>query len=116
MITSLFPGQGSLYVGTGQEFYNEFKIAKDTFDEASDILGIDIAQLCFEDKNNELNRTVNAQPAVLTGSIASMRVLEDETGIRSFYVAGHSLGEYSALVTSGAFDFTATVANVRKRA
>jgi [acyl-carrier-protein] S-malonyltransferase len=115
MITYLFPGQGSQYVGMGQEFYNEFKIAKDTFDEASDILGIDIAQLCFEDKNNELNLTVNAQPAILTASIASMRVLENETGIRSNYVAGHSLGEYSALVASGAFDFKDAVATVRKR-
>jgi [acyl-carrier-protein] S-malonyltransferase len=112
MITYVFPGQGSQYVGMGQEFYNEFKVAKDTFDEASDILQIDMAQLCFEDENNELNLTVNAQPAILTASIASMRVLENETGIRSNYVAGHSLGEYSALVASGAFDFVATV---RKR-
>lgn len=115
MITYVFPGQGSQYVGMGQEFYNEFIIAKDTFDEASDILGIDMAQLCFEDKNSELNLTVNAQPAILTASIASMRVLEDETGIRSNYVAGHSLGEYSALVASGAFDFKDAVATVRKR-
>ncbi|NIP39510.1 MAG: acyltransferase domain-containing protein, partial [Candidatus Dadabacteria bacterium] len=104
MITYVFPGQGSQYVGMGQEFYNEFKIAKETFDEASDILGFDMAELCFEDKNNELNLTVNAQPAILTASIASMRVLEEETGIRSNYVAGHSLGEYSALVASGAFN------------
>ena len=115
MITYVFPGQGSQYVGMGQEFYNEFKIAKDTFDEASDILGIDMAELCFEDRNNELNLTINAQPAILTASIASMRVLESETGIRSNYVAGHSLGEYSALVASGAFDFKDAVATVRKR-
>nr|NIP39159.1 ACP S-malonyltransferase [Candidatus Dadabacteria bacterium]NIS08621.1 ACP S-malonyltransferase [Candidatus Dadabacteria bacterium]NIY22527.1 ACP S-malonyltransferase [Candidatus Dadabacteria bacterium] len=68
-----------------------------------------------EDKNNELNLTVNAQPAILTASIASMRVLEEETGIRSNYVAGHSLGEYSALVASGAFNFKDAVATVRKR-
>lgn len=115
MITYVFPGQGSQYVGMGQEFYNEFKVAKDTFEEASDVLGIDMAELCFEDKNDELNLTVNAQPAILTASIANLRVLENETGIRSNYVAGHSLGEYSALVASGAFDFKDAVAIVRKR-
>jgi len=115
MFTYIFPGQGSQYVGMCQEFYNEFRIAKDTFDEASDILGIDMPELCFEDKNNELNLTVNAQPAILTASIASLRVLESETGIRSSYVAGHSLGEYSALVASGAFEFRDAVATVRKR-
>jgi len=115
MITYVFPGQGSQYVGMGQEFYNEFAIAKETFDEASDILGIDMAELCFEDKNNELNLTVNAQPAILTASVASMRVLEQETGIRSDYVAGHSLGEYSALVASGALNFKVAVSTVRKR-
>jgi [acyl-carrier-protein] S-malonyltransferase len=115
MFTYIFPGQGSQYVGMGQEFYNEFRIAKDTFDEASDILGINMPELCFEDKNNELNLTVNAQPAILTASIASLRVLEQETNIRSNYVAGHSLGEYSALVASGAFEFKDAVATVRKR-
>lgn len=115
MITYVFPGQGSQYVGMGQEFYNEFKVSKDTFDEASDVLGIDMAKLCFEDENNELNLTVNAQPAILTASIANLRVLEAETGIRPNFVAGHSLGEYSALVASGAFDFKDAVATVRKR-
>lgn len=115
MFTYIFPGQGSQYVGMGQEFYNEFRVARDTFDEASEILGIDMPELCFEDKNNELNLTVNAQPAILTASIASLRVLESETDIRSNYVAGHSLGEYSALVASGALDFKDAVATVRKR-
>ncbi|NIT14546.1 MAG: ACP S-malonyltransferase [Candidatus Dadabacteria bacterium] len=115
MITYVFPGQGSQYVGMGKEFYDEFKVAKDTFDEASDVLDIDMAGLCFEDRNDELNLTVNAQPAILTASIASLRVLEDQTGIRPNFVAGHSLGEYSALVASGAFDFKDAVVTVRKR-
>jgi [acyl-carrier-protein] S-malonyltransferase len=112
--TFVFPGQGSQYVGMGKELYNEFPVSRRTFDEASDILNIDLAKLCFED-GNELNLTVNAQPAILTTSVAALRVLKEETGIHPDFVAGHSLGEYSALVASETLAFKDAVWIVRKR-
>jgi [acyl-carrier-protein] S-malonyltransferase len=112
----VFPGQGSQYVGMGRDFYGTFKIARTTFEEASDVTGVDLCGVCFEDRNDgELTHTVNAQPAILTMSIAALRVLSEETGIKADYVAGHSLGEYTALVASEAMDFKDAVWIVRKR-
>ena len=102
MIAFVFPGQGSQYVGMGSDFYNEFPESKLVFDQASDKLGIDMSKLCFENSLEDLSLTFNAQPAILTASIAILRVLEKETGINPDFVAGHSLGEYSALVAAGA--------------
>ncbi|MCZ6638914.1 MAG: acyltransferase domain-containing protein, partial [Candidatus Dadabacteria bacterium] len=102
MIAFVFPGQGSQYVGMGKELYDEFVTAKSTFEEANDVLGFNLAKLCFEGEQSELSLTANAQPALLTTSIACLRVLENETSLKPDFVAGHSLGEYTALVANGA--------------
>jgi len=115
MIAFVFPGQGSQYVGMGKELYNEFAVAKYTFEEANDTLGFDLSALCFEGEQSELSLTANAQPALLTTSIACLRVLENEASIKPDFVAGHSLGEYTALVANGAMSLSDAVNTVRKR-
>lgn len=115
MIAFVFPGQGSQYVGMGKELHDEFASAKDTFDEANEVLGFDLAGLCFNGEQEELSHTHNAQPALLTMSIASLRVLQEESGIEPDFVAGHSLGEYTALVASGSMTLADAVYVVRKR-
>lgn len=115
MIAFVFPGQGSQYVGMGKELYGEFTSAKEAFDEAGEVLGFDLAALCFEGEQQELSLTYNAQPALLTTSIAALRVLQEESDIRPDYVAGHSLGEYSALVANGSMALKDAVHVVRKR-
>ncbi len=115
MIAFVFPGQGSQTIGMGSDFYNEFPVARQTFEEASDTLKFDLAKLCFEGDFEELSLTANAQPALLTACVASLRVLQQETDLTPDFVAGHSLGEYSAIVSSGAIDFKDAVYTVRKR-
>jgi len=115
MIAFVFPGQGSQYVGMGKELCDEFVIAKNTFEEANDALGFDLSALCFEGEQSELSLTANAQPALLTTSIACLRVLQSETSLNPDFVAGHSLGEYTALVANGAFRLSDAVKVVRKR-
>ncbi len=115
MIAFVFPGQGSQYVGMGKELCDEFAIAKNTFEEANDSLGFDLSALCFEGEQSELSLTANAQPALLTTSIACLRVLQSETSLNPDFVAGHSLGEYTALVANGAFRLSDAVKVVRKR-
>lgn len=115
MIAFVFPGQGSQSVGMGLEFHNQYPIARKVFEEASDTLNFDLAKLCFEGDLEELSLTANAQPALLTMSIAAYKVLNQETDIEPDFVAGHSLGEYSALVVSGAMTFNDAVYTVRKR-
>jgi [acyl-carrier-protein] S-malonyltransferase len=109
----LFSGQGAQYVGMGQELYQQEKSVQQTFSEASDILGYDMTELCFNE-NDRLNQTEYTQPAILTVSVAFWRLLQ-EKGIQPDAVAGLSLGEYSALVASGALDFQTAVALVQKR-
>jgi len=115
MIAFVFPGQGSQYVGMGKELCDEFVIAKNTFEEANDVLGFDLSALCFEGEQSELSLTANAQPALLTTSIACLRVLQSEASLNPDFVAGHSLGEYTALVANGAFRLSDAVKVVRKR-
>jgi [acyl-carrier-protein] S-malonyltransferase len=111
----LFPGQGSQYVGMGKDLKQNFKVAADVFAEADEALHEDLSKLCFEGPEDDLKLTRNTQPAILTVSIAALRVLQKETGLVPVMTAGHSLGEYSSLVASGALQFVDAVAIVRKR-
>jgi [acyl-carrier-protein] S-malonyltransferase len=113
-IAFLFPGQGSQSVGMGRDFYDKFPIARQTFDEADEALGFSLSQLCFEGPDEQLRLTENTQPAIFTHSIATQRVL-DQRGIVPAYVAGHSLGEYSANVAAGTIGFADAVRTVRER-
>src|SRR6185369_3877185 len=111
----IFPGQGSQYSGMGKELADSFPVARHVFEEADDMLGIKLSAICFSGSDDELKLTANTQPAILTASIAVLRVLEQETGLKASYLAGHSLGEYSALVCSGALSFADAVRTVRAR-
>ncbi|MGH1781722.1 ACP S-malonyltransferase [Enterococcus gallinarum] len=109
----LFSGQGAQYVGMGQELYQQESSVQQTFTEASEMLGYDMTELCFTE-NDRLNQTEYTQPAILTVSVAFWRLLK-EKGLQADALAGLSLGEYSALVASGALDFQTAVALVQKR-
>lgn len=109
----LFSGQGAQYVGMGKELYQQEKVVKETFEEASDLLGFSMEELCFEE-NDQINETKFTQPAILTVSTAFLRVLT-EKGFQADTVAGLSLGEYTALVASGALTFEDAVQLVHKR-
>ncbi len=115
MIAFLFPGQGSQHAGMGKDLADNFSVAKEAFEEANDALGEDLASLCFNGPDEDLKLTANTQPAILTTSIAALRVLETETDIKPACAAGHSLGEYSALVCAGALGFADAVRTVRQR-
>jgi len=110
----LFPGQGSQYAGMGRELADSYPVARAVFEEADSALGFSISNLCFEGPEDALKLTENTQPAILTTSIAVHRVLE-EKGVRPNFVAGHSLGEYSALVAAGSLSFADAVRLVRRR-
>jgi [acyl-carrier-protein] S-malonyltransferase len=110
----LFPGQASQYCGMGRDLAEKFAEARAVFDEADAALGTSISKICFEGSEDDLKLTENTQPAILTVSVAAYRVLESK-GIVPDCVAGHSLGEYSALVAAGGIDFADAVKLVRKR-
>jgi len=110
----LFPGQGSQAVGMGKELADRYPVAKRTFDEADAALGYKLSQLCFEGPEEQLRLTEITQPAILTASVAAWRVL-DERGLQPAFVAGHSLGEYSAHVAAGTLTFADAVRTVRNR-
>jgi [acyl-carrier-protein] S-malonyltransferase len=111
----LFPGQGSQYSGMGKDLAENFPVAKQVYEEANDALGFDLAEMCFSGSEDELKLTANTQPAILTTSIAALRVLEQESDLQAAYAAGHSLGEYSALVAVGALSLADAVKTVRQR-
>ncbi len=110
----LFPGQASQYSGMGRDLAENFPESRAVFDEADAALGFPISKLCFEGPDEELKLTQNTQPAILTVSTAAFRAL-DSRGIAPDFVAGHSLGEYSALVAAGSLDFATAVKLVRER-
>ncbi len=111
----LFPGQGSQKPGMGADLTREYEPARRTFAEADEALGTALSRLCFEGPEAELRLTTNAQPAILATSIAAYRVLEAECRFEPMMAAGHSLGEYSALVASGALSFADALRAVRER-
>jgi len=113
-IAFLFPGQGSQAVGMGKELFDKFPLGRQTFEEADDALGYKLSQVCFEGPEDQLRLTEITQPAILTVSVAALRVLEMRAP-RPTYVAGHSLGEYSAHVASGTFSFAEALRTVRNR-
>jgi [acyl-carrier-protein] S-malonyltransferase len=110
----VFPGQASQYPGMGKELADKYPTARAIFDEADKALGFSISQMCFSGSEDDLKLTGNTQPAILTVSVAVYRVLA-EKGILPDFVAGHSLGEYSALVAAGSLKFSDAVQVVRKR-
>jgi [acyl-carrier-protein] S-malonyltransferase len=114
-IFAVFPGQGSQHVGMAQDLYANFALVKELFEEASDAIHIDLKKLCFEGPESDLTLTENTQPCLLTASVAAFRVAEKELGFVPGAVAGHSLGEYSALVATGSVQLGAAVRWVRER-
>src|SRR5437867_488150 len=113
-VAFVFPGQASQYPGMGKELAEKYAAARAVFDEADNTLGFSISKLCFEGSEEDLKLTANTQPAILTCSVAVTRVLA-EKGLQPDFVAGHSLGEYSALVCAGSLKFADAVRLVRKR-
>ena len=114
-IAFVFPGQGSQAVGMGKDFYDNYPVSREVFEEADDALGFKLSEMCFAGTAEDLALTANTQPAILTSSIAAFRAMEAEGFQMPDYVAGHSLGEYSALVAAGAMSFADAVKTVRLR-
>lgn len=114
-IAVVFPGQASQFPGMGRELYETWPVARAVFEEASQALGLDLAALCFKGSREELTLTENAQPAIFTVSVAAFRVLEEEIGLAPLCAAGHSLGEYSALVAAGVLALPEAVRVLRLR-
>lgn len=112
---AIFPGQGSQKVGMGKELYEAFDAARETFDEAGEVLGFDIKSICFEGPEDKLKQTQYTQPAIVTHSVAAWRVISSG-GFTPDYVAGHSVGEYSALVAGGVLTFVDALRLVKVRA
>src|ERR1051326_3907100 len=115
MIAYIFPGQGSQAPGMGKDLAQKFEPAKQIFEEADAALGFALSELCFHGPAEDLQLTENTQPAILTTSIATLRVMEAEGFSKPDYVAGHSLGEYSALVTAASLLLSDAVKTVRAR-
>jgi len=115
MMTLLFPGQGSQQPGMGRFLFDNFKIAKETFEEASEALAQDMKKLCFDGSESDLALTENTQPALLLVSTATQRVLKSEYHLKVSAAAGHSIGEYAALVAANVIDFTPAMKAVRTR-
>lgn len=114
-IAYIFPGQGSQAVGMGKDLFDNFAVSREVFEEADDALGFSLSEMCFAGTAEALALTANTQPAILTTSVAAFRAMEMEGFPIPNFVAGHSLGEYSALVAAGAMSFADAVRTVRKR-
>ncbi len=119
-VAYVFPGQGSQWAGMGRDLYDNFDSSREVFEEADEALGFPLSRLCFDGPGDELRQTINAQPAVVTVSYACLKaVLSSAAGNGGFpppaFVAGHSLGEYTALAVAGVLDFTTTVSLARER-
>ena len=114
-IAYVFPGQGSQYVGMGKDLVDNFPAAKAVFEEADEAVGFPLSAMCFEGNEEDLQLTANTQPAILATSVAAYRAMESQDFHAPVFVAGHSLGEYSALVAAGVLDFADALRTVRKR-
>lgn len=114
-IAFIFPGQGSQTLGMLSEFAGHYPIIQETFAQASQVLKFDLWELCQQGPIIALNQTENTQPALLAASVALWRIWQQQQGVRPLYMAGHSLGEYSALVCAGALDFLTAVRLVAER-
>lgn len=114
-IALVFPGQGAQIVGMGKELWQGCLPAKQVFEEADEVLGISLSKLCFEGPEEELSQTINTQPAIMAVSIACLRAFGNGNYIEPVFVAGHSLGEYTALVAAKVLDFPDAVRLVRER-
>ena len=112
----IFPGQGAQKVGMGMDLYQSSPAAKKVFETANEILGYDIAELCFNGSEDELMKTINSQPCILTVSLAAIEALREQININPVCCAGHSLGEYAALYVSGAIDLKTVLTLIQKRA
>lgn len=114
-MAAVFPGQGAQHVGMGKYLYDNFKSTQHLFEEANDVLRINFNKLCFDGPESDLMLTENTQPALLLVSVATFQVLKEEVGFKPMAAAGHSIGEYAAVVTAQALDFSSGLRAVRLR-